>query len=175
MTHIAEQAADAIIHLINSRVQSPTRAELAAIIDGHYGGGGPVAKPGEGSAIAARRAEWSRLRANWAANVAVSGSMMPDAPGEKEAMAKTSAAYDLVRELERTLCQRRATSWCDVSMLGDILFANLYQTLPDGLYDTQSDAALKSGPIVQGDEIEEIIAILLRAIRDVTIREARHG
>ena len=35
----AEQAAEAIAHLINSRVQSPTKAELTAIIARHVGSG----------------------------------------------------------------------------------------------------------------------------------------
>lgn len=50
----AEQAAGAIAHLINSRVQSPTKAELAAIIAGHFGGetaSSPPARPRPDAAV----------------------------------------------------------------------------------------------------------------------------
>ena len=56
-------------------------------------------------------------------------------------------ALDLLRTFERELCTLRATSWADVGMLANIHFLNLYQTLPDGLFDAQSDAGLESGPV----------------------------
>jgi hypothetical protein len=173
-----EQAADAIVALINSRVQSPSKVEIVAILDESFGksAGASSLRGGEpAGVIAAHREEWSRLFADWYAKVDIAGDMRPDAPGEKDATAAADAALDVLQDLETDLCELRATRWEDIAMLADILLRNEFDPPRNGLWDESCEAYLDGGPTLEGEWIDHITARLLRAIRDVMLAQASFG
>lgn len=180
------QAAAEILALINARPQTPRAAEIEAII-AKVVASPPVVpalsaeqQPDQPQGmIAVHRDHWRQLLDDWLAKVAISGCMRGDAPGEKEATAASDAALEAIQELEDDLCALRATSWPDVVMLSDILLRNKFDLFDrpntNGLYDADFEATLERGAVCQGEAVDDVIAALLRGIRDVTLAQAGFG
>jgi hypothetical protein len=165
ITTAVDQAAADILALINAQPRTPTQQEIALLIADRMGAS--LDRAG-GGAIVARRSEWSRLRADYNAKSEVYGH---DDKAESKDVA--DKAYERLEMLEDEIRALPPAGLADIAMLAEILFNRAYATgLPCTLLEPESEAFLAAGPHGQGGSIDEAMTVLLRAIRDLSRREA---
>jgi hypothetical protein len=120
-------------------------------------------RPGGCGAIAARRQEWCALLADWNAKAKITDD------GTEDAEAALSAADDRLTELEDEMSAQQASTSADVGMLAEILYRRTYSSESGLLHDGDSDKWLAAGPNGSGGIIDDAMATLLKAIRDLTM------
>jgi hypothetical protein len=102
------QAADAILALINSKPQTPRRDELAAILAPHMNGPGPALRWQD----TPLGAEWLALEAELY-KITEEKDLLPDDPGYDRAQAEVDAVRDRVEAFVLRIWETRATTLRD--------------------------------------------------------------
>jgi hypothetical protein len=154
-TNPADQAADAILVLINSRPASPTKAEISAVIAGNMGS--PLSRD-----VAAGREEWSRLVAEFEAACKISGELVESTPEGAAAEAVTQAA---AAQYNAFCAQLWAVppAQADIGLLAEVLYHQCHNG--STLTASNADQHMEHGPASCGDPIDKAQAALLKAIR----------
>jgi hypothetical protein len=151
MIHNANDVAQAIIDLINSKPQSPTKDELASII-------AKVASP-------AADAGAPKLRAEWDAAMAACKAAEPLATDEE-----MGVASERVDACARRIVSKPVHGLADVLLLAEACYWMLWSD-PSGLTGPDADAQLAAGPAHDITETcAEALAALLKGVRAVGMR-----
>ena len=163
----ADQAVQAIIDLINSRPDSPTRAELAAIV-------AKAALPAPDASVPRLRAEWDALVAEFMAADAKCSALSAACGGRLTD--ETAAAEDDAGEVEERVgaCAQRILAEpthtpADLFLLGEAVYWVMYCRA--GLMAPEADAQLAREPMGEGFLFEAVVA-LLKGVRDLGMRAA---
>jgi hypothetical protein len=171
-TNPADQAADAIVALINSRPASPTKAKIAAVIADTMGSSvvsrdvaGRVEIRGRefrGLIEHALREQWHKIVAELEAAYEVSGELVETTPEGAAAWAITQAAIARYNAFSERLWAV-PPAHADIGLLAQVL----YHQCHNGSTLTASDAdeQMEQGPASCGGSIDKAQAALLKAIR----------
>jgi len=160
-----QEAAAAIVELVNTRPRSPTQAQIEAILERAWAG--PRARAG--SITVGDGDAWLSLIAEHDAAHAVSGNIQPgDVSPETEALAEavTAAADGRLSAFHKAVWQKQAHTWADVGFLAEICFRIFWPGCD--LRSSTSGALLADGPHCREGVCDDALGALLRAIRDVT-------